>query len=149
MIWDINTSLKRYLSNKRIILKLYINISQMMSSIKTVVNEMLGMFESKGKMGAKQIKEHLHSAWPVPDSRSQLEKLRAELHQEMRQSLEMVCYHSDKLMIILLVSCMYIQVRTSAEMERQQVVSEVRRQVEAEKERAIQETKRKKWVNVM
>ena len=44
---------------------------------------------------------------------------------------------------------MYIQVRTSAEMERQQVVSEVRRQVEAEKERAIQETKRKKWVNVM
>ena len=76
----------------------------MMSSIKTVVNEMLGMFESKGKMGAKQIKEHLHSAWPVPDSRSQLEKLRAELHQEMRQSLEMVCYHSNKLIIIIFSS---------------------------------------------
>ena len=44
---------------------------------------------------------------------------------------------------------MYIQVRTSAEMERQHVLSEVRRQVEAETERAIQERKRKKWVNVV
>lgn len=61
-----------------------------MSSIKAVVVEMLSIFESKGKAGAKQIKEHLHTAWPVPDSRSQLEKLRAELRQEMRQELELV-----------------------------------------------------------
>ena len=62
----------------------------MMSSIKTVVNEMLSIFESKGKMGAKQIKEQLHTAWPVPDSRSQLESLKRELQNEMRRSLELV-----------------------------------------------------------
>jgi hypothetical protein len=98
---------------------------KLMSSIKTVVIEMLSIFESKGKAGAKQIKDHLHSAWPVPDSRSQLEKLRSQLKQEMTTSLEVV--------------------RTSAEMERQQVVSEVKRQAEVEKELAIQETKKKKW----
>ena len=38
------------------------------------------------------------------------------------------------------------QVRASSELERQQVVSEVRRQAEAEKEIAIAETKKKKWV---
>ena len=62
----------------------------MMFSIKTVINEMLSMFESKGKMGAKQIKEQLHTAWPVPDSRSQLESLKKELRSEMRRSLELV-----------------------------------------------------------
>ena len=51
---------------------------------------MLAIFESKGKSGAKQIKEHLHSAWPVPDSRSQLEKLKKELKDEMAKSLEVV-----------------------------------------------------------
>ena len=61
-----------------------------MSSIKTVVIEMLSIFESKGKAGAKQIKEHLHTAWPVPDSRSQLENLRATLKEEMKASLEVV-----------------------------------------------------------
>ena len=66
-----------------------------MSSLKSVVYEMLSMFEAKGKMGAKQIKEHLHSAWPVPDSRLALEKMRHELKQEMTQSLKVVrrcCY---------------------------------------------------------
>jgi len=38
------------------------------------------------------------------------------------------------------------QVRASSELERQQVVNEVRRQAEAEKEVAIAETKKKKWV---
>ena len=61
-----------------------------MSSMKAVVYEMLSTFEHKGKMGAKQIKEHLHTAWPVPDSRSQLERLRVELRNEMRQALEVV-----------------------------------------------------------
>jgi len=37
-------------------------------------------------------------------------------------------------------------VRASSELERQQVVNEVRRQAEAEKEVAIAETKKKKWV---
>ena len=36
--------------------------------------------------------------------------------------------------------------RTNAEVERDKIVQEVRRQVEAEKERAILETKKKKWV---
>ena len=69
-----------------------------MSSIKTVINEMMSMFESKGKMGAKQIKEQLHTAWPVPDSRSQMEALKRELQAEMRRSLELV----SKIMYITL-----------------------------------------------
>ncbi|XP_019851063.1 PREDICTED: protein kinase C-binding protein 1-like isoform X2 [Amphimedon queenslandica] len=98
---------------------------KLMSSIKTVVIEMLSIFESKGKSGAKQIKEHLHTAWPVPDSRSQLEKLKKELKEEMEKSMEVV--------------------RTSADIERQQVIAEVKAQAEAEKELAILETKKKKW----
>ena len=65
-----------------------------MSSIKTVINEMLSMFESKGKMGAKQIKDQLHTAWPVPDSRSQMELLKKELQNEMRRSLDLVSLNS-------------------------------------------------------
>ena len=65
-----------------------------MSSIKTVINEMLSMFESKGKMGAKQIKDQLHTAWPVPDSRSQMELLKKELQNEMRRSLDLVGLNS-------------------------------------------------------
>ena len=38
--------------------------------------------------------------------------------------------------------------RASADLEMQQVVSEVRRQAEKEKEIAIAETKRKKWVSL-
>ena len=37
--------------------------------------------------------------------------------------------------------------RAAADMEREQVVSEVRRQAEVEKEIAIAETKKKKWVS--
>ena len=61
-----------------------------MSSIKTVLIEMLSMFESKGKMGAKHLKDNLHSAWPVPDSRSALGQLRKELLAELYQSLDVV-----------------------------------------------------------
>ena len=39
------------------------------------------------------------------------------------------------------------QVRAAADMEREQVVSEVRRQAEVEKEIAVAETKKKKWVS--
>ena len=48
------------------------------------------MFEAKGKMSAKALKEQLHSGWPVPDSRMVLASLRKELLDEMRQSLEVV-----------------------------------------------------------
>ncbi len=61
-----------------------------MTSIKTVLIEMLSTFEAKGKMGAKQLREQLHQAWPVPDSRAAIEQLRRELKDEMKQSLEVV-----------------------------------------------------------
>ena len=61
-----------------------------MTSIKTVLIEMLSMFEAKGRMGAKQLKEQLHSAWPIPDSTVALAHLRKELVEEMKQSLEVV-----------------------------------------------------------
>ena len=78
-----------------------------MSSIKAVVVEMLSIFELKGKSGAKQIKDHLHTAWPVPDSRSQLEKLKSELKEEMAKSFEVVSelpYLSLSLSIYLYLS---------------------------------------------
>ena len=53
----------------------------------------------------------------------------------------MVCLCSCEL------TCGAWQVRAAADMEREQVVSEVRRQAEAEKEMAIAETKKKKWVS--
>ena len=40
-----------------------------------------------------------------------------------------------------------MQVRAAADLERRQVVNEVKRQVEKEKEIAISETKKKKWVS--
>ena len=74
------------------------------------------MFESKGKMGAKQIKEQLHTAWPVPDSRSQMEALKRELQAEMRRSLELVSkiivtctvLVCEYLFCNLLLLCMYM-----------------------------------------
>ena len=51
---------------------------------------MLSSFEAKGKLGAKQLKDQLHTAWPVPNSRSALEHLRRELVGELKQSLEVV-----------------------------------------------------------
>ena len=98
---------------------------KLMTSIKTVLIEMLSTFEAKSKMGAKQLKEQLHMGWPVPSSQGYLEQLRKELKAEMRQQLEVV--------------------RASAALEREQVVNEVRRQSEAEKDIAISETKKKKW----
>ncbi|CAI8032310.1 Protein kinase C-binding protein 1 [Geodia barretti] len=100
-------------------------VEKLMSSIKTVLIEMLSQFEAKGKLGAKVIREQLHSAWPVPGSRSSHDQLRRELLEQLKQELEVV--------------------RAAADMEREQVVSEVRRQAEAEKEIAIAETKKKKW----
>ena len=64
-----------------------------MTSIKAVLIEMLSTFEAKGKMGAKQLKEQLHTAWPIPDSTVALAHLRRELANEMKQSLEVVCVY--------------------------------------------------------
>ena len=61
-----------------------------MSSIKTVLIEMLSQFEAKGKLGAKVIREQLHSAWPVPGSRSSHDQLRRELLEQLKQELEVV-----------------------------------------------------------
>ena len=61
-----------------------------MSSIKTVLIEMLSQFEAKGKLGAKVIREQLHSAWPVPGSRSAHDQLRRELLEQLKQELEVV-----------------------------------------------------------
>lgn len=63
---------------------------QLMSSIKTVLMEMLSQFEAKGKMGAKVIREQLHSAWPVPGSRTLQEQLRKEMLQQLNHELEVV-----------------------------------------------------------
>lgn len=63
---------------------------QLMSSIKTVLMEMLSQFEAKGKMGAKVIREQLHTAWPVPGSRTIQEQLRKELLQQLNHELEVV-----------------------------------------------------------
>ena len=63
---------------------------QLMSSIKTVLIEMLSQFEAKGKLGAKVIREQLHSAWPVPGSRSAYDQLRKELLEQLKQELEVV-----------------------------------------------------------
>ena len=180
-------------------------------------------------MGAKQLKEQLHTAWPIPDSTVALAHLRKELVNDMKQSLEVVrsvcvcvcvclgggvrlrfislllrrhTFHpqfphrhplpspssphtpspllshtltshhpslapSSSILSYPLPPSLHIpspmyspshhpiltphplppsQVRASSELERQQVVSEVRRQAEAEKEIAIAETKKKKWV---
>ena len=64
--------------------------TQLMTSIKAVLIEMLSTFEAKGKMGAKQLKEQLHTAWPIPDSTVALAHLRKELVNDMKQSLEVV-----------------------------------------------------------
>ena len=61
-----------------------------MSSIKTVLIEMLSQFEAKGKLGAKVIREQLHSAWPVPGSRTAQDQLRRELLGQLKQELEVV-----------------------------------------------------------
>ena len=63
---------------------------QLMSSIKTVLMEMLSQFEAKGKMGAKVIREQLHTAWPVPSSRTLQEQLRKEMLQQLNHELEVV-----------------------------------------------------------
>ena len=63
---------------------------QLMSSIKTVLIEMLSQFEAKGKLGAKVIREQLHSAWPVPGSRTAQDQLRRELLGQLKQELEVV-----------------------------------------------------------
>ena len=63
---------------------------QLMSSIKTVLIEMLSQFEAKGKLGAKVIREQLHSAWPVPGSRSAHDQLRRDLLEQLKQELEVV-----------------------------------------------------------
>lgn len=63
---------------------------QLMSSIKTVLIEMLSQFEAKGKLGAKVIREQLHSAWPVPGSRTAHDQLRRELLGQLKQELEVV-----------------------------------------------------------
>ena len=127
---------------------------QLMSSIKTVLIEMLSQFEAKGKLGAKVIREQLHSAWPVPGSRSAQDQLRRELLSQLKQELEVVSVASGHaLHNVLYVFCCHgngvswRQVRAAADMEREQVVSEVRRQAEVEKEIAISDTKKKKWVS--
>ena len=61
-----------------------------MASIKAVLIEMLSQFEAKGKLGAKVIREQLHSAWPVPASRSSQEQLRKELARQLKEQLELV-----------------------------------------------------------
>ena len=50
-------------------------------------------------------------------------------------------------MKVCLHFCLLCQVRASAAMEREQVMTEVKRQAELEKEIAVQETKKKKWVS--
>lgn len=129
---------------------------QLMSSIKTVLIEMLSQFEAKGKMGAKVIREQLHTAWPVPGSRTIQEQVRKEMLQQLNHELEVVStgvcvggWWGSVIRNCVLPWC--LQVRAAAELEREQVVSEVRRQVrqqaELEKELAIAETKKKKWVS--
>ena len=49
----------------------------------------------------------------------------------------------------VLILLLFVQVKTNAEVEREQIVRVVRRQMEAEKELAISETKKKKWVRKM
>ena len=61
-----------------------------MSSVKTVLIEMLSTFDAKSRLSAKQLKEQLHTCWPVPNSRVALDQLRKELRDEMKQSLEVV-----------------------------------------------------------
>ena len=86
---------------------------QLMSSIKTVLIEMLSQFEAKGKLGAKVIREQLHSAWPVPGSRSSHDQLRRELLEQLKQDLEVVSspsfFSSVNLLCVCIVCvlCMY------------------------------------------
>ena len=61
-----------------------------MSSVKTVLIEMLSTFDAKSRLSAKQLKEQLHTCWPVPNSRVALDQVRKELRDEMKQSLEVV-----------------------------------------------------------
>ena len=65
-------------------------LPQLMSSVKTVLIEMLSTFDAKSRLSAKQLKEQLHTCWPVPNSRVALDQLRKELRDEMKQSLEVV-----------------------------------------------------------
>ena len=51
---------------------------------------MLSTFEAKSRMSAKQLKDQLHTCWPVPHSRVTLDQLKKELRDEMKQSLEVV-----------------------------------------------------------
>ena len=62
----------------------------MMTSVKAILTEMLSTFEAKSRMSAKQLKEQLHTCWPVPHSRVTLDQLKKELRDEMKQSLEVV-----------------------------------------------------------
>ncbi len=61
-----------------------------MSSVKTVLIEMLSTFDAKSRLSAKQLKDQLHTCWPVPNSRVALDQLQKELRDEMKQSLEVV-----------------------------------------------------------
>ncbi len=71
--------------------------TQLMSSVKTVLIEMLSSFDAKSRLSAKQLKDQLHTCWPVPNSRVVLDQLRKELRDEMKQSLEVVGFCSRKL----------------------------------------------------
>lgn len=69
---------------------------QLMSSVKAVLIEMLSTFDAKSRLGAKQLKDQLHTCWPVPNSRVALDQLRKELRDEMKQSLEVVSPYGFK-----------------------------------------------------
>ena len=68
---------------------------QLMSSIKTVLMEMLSTFDAKSRMSAKQLREQLHQGWPVSNSSVAMEQLGKELRDEMKQSLEVVRKNCD------------------------------------------------------
>lgn len=63
---------------------------QLMSSIKTVLLEMLSMFDAKSRLSGKQLREQLHNCWPASNSSIAMEQLGKELRDEMKQSLEVV-----------------------------------------------------------
>ncbi len=67
-----------------------------MSSVKTVLIEMLSTFDAKSRLSAKQLKDQLHTCWPVPNSRVALDQLQKELRDEMKQSLEVVGFVLEK-----------------------------------------------------
>lgn len=78
-----------------------------MSSIKAVLIEMLSQFEAKGKLGAKVIREQLHSAWPVSGSRTAHDQLRRELLGQLKQELEVVSLtvHCNRAVVTCTTTC--------------------------------------------